>query len=115
MDSPDDLPLFTYYHSHDPETSREAIESIADRLTSLQGAVLDALREAGPTGLADFQLAALFPQASYSTYRTRRGELVKQGLVRDTGRRTFRLGSPRRHVVWALAEFTEARQENASE
>lgn len=105
----DDLPLFTRYRSTDPDTSREAIEGIADKLTDIQSEVLAALERAGRCGLADCELAVLFPNAGQSTYRTRRSELVAKGLVVNSGRKIKRRGGTGRshHIVWILARFAD--------
>lgn len=98
------MSLHHLYHAHGPETSREAVESIEDQLGPIQQEVLKAFEEAGENGLADFQLADIYPHRAYSTYRSRRVELMQKGILVDTGRRIVNLGN-RRHVVWALAKF----------
>jgi hypothetical protein len=93
-------------HTHDPETSEEAAETVYDHLTDIQSEVLSAFCIAGAKGLTDFELAARFPNCSYSTYRTRRCELRDKGHIVDSGQRKTLKGN-RRHVVWVLATFAK--------
>ncbi len=67
-------------------------------MTELQAAILRALKEAGP--LSDQMLLTLLEgRASDSSIRTRRKELQRLGLVRDSGERgTTRSG--RSCVLW---------------
>lgn len=94
--------------SSDPETSHEAAESVTHVRRS-QAAVLGVLAFLGPStdnelisdyeeGIAKYGL----PQQSPSGIRTRRAELVRDGLVKDSGKRTW-LPSGRRAIVWELA------------
>lgn len=90
----------------DPETSHAAADSVTD-LTRKQEAVLLLLREIGPTHdqrlVSAYQHTAgkrAFPYQSESGIRTRRAELVRKGLVRDTGERAT-LESGRSAIVWS--------------
>ena len=100
--------LFSYPKSHwaDPETSRAAAESISlEKITWTQERVLTVFKFHGP--LADEKLVELFKDywpdsATDQGIRSRRGELVRKGLVVDTGERsTTRYG--RSCVVWRLS------------
>lgn len=90
----------------DPQTSREAAESVAE-LTLRRRAVLGFLRVNGPMTdtllvegyLAEIERGLLLPPQSESGIRTRRSELVRSGDVIDTGVR-WRLPSGRRAIVW---------------
>lgn len=93
----------------DPETSREAAESMDDRLTKAQNAVLSLLTTfAGMAPMSDEHIAdwyrsyiAIHPQAprqSASGLRTRRAELVAQGKIVHGG---FGINSTGRRVrLW---------------
>lgn len=84
----------------DPDTSHAAAASITEQqLTDRQRAVLQTLRRIGPA--IDPQIAASYigPAQAPSGIRSRRDELVKRGLARDTGR-TVRLPSGRQAIVW---------------
>jgi len=84
----------------DPKTSHDAAESVHD-VTATQDYVLRALRKPR----TDVELLEAYrnfkraPRASESGLRTRRSELVRQGLVRDSGRRVV-LESGRAAIVW---------------
>jgi hypothetical protein len=84
----------------DPQTSHEAAESV-NNVTLTQEYVLKALRRAR----TDVQLIEAYrsmrkaPPASESGIRSRRAELVRKGLVVDTGSRQV-LPSGRKAIVW---------------
>jgi hypothetical protein len=91
----------------DPETSLAAAESVT-KITVKQTAVLMMLRESGPA--TDEEISRryvgggllLTPQ-SESGLRTRRSELVRRGLVRNSGERR-RLVSGRMATVWEATD-----------
>jgi CRP-like cAMP-binding protein len=90
------------YRRGDRSTSAEAAESVADKVTELQQVVLEYARSVGRVGFTDVQLSQSLG-CTGSTLRTRRKELVEQGLIIDTGRVTTHGGSNRRHTVWRIA------------
>lgn len=83
----------------DPDTSHEAAESISPRLRELQRKVLMFAYDY-PDGFIDPELNRRFDTHG-STYRTRRAELVEQGLIRDSGERRTD-GGTRRHIIWQI-------------
>ena len=94
----------------DPQTSHEAAASVKN-ITATQAAILKLLA-AAPMSDEDLiwhytqQIsmgadARDFPRASESGIRSRRAELVKTGLVKDSGDRR-RLGSGRNAIVWTV-------------
>lgn len=94
----------------DPSTSHEAAASVADVRKS-QAAVLGVLAFVGRS--TDEQLVSEYamavetfpdttPRQSPSGIRTRRHELVQQGLIADSGERV-KMASGRYAVVWELA------------
>lgn len=97
----------TLARSTDPSTSHAAAESVTE-LTVKQAAVLRCLG-LYENGLTDQSLVMLYqhharssdlyPYQSESGIRTRRSELVAQGLVRDSGRRRT-TDSGRQAIVW---------------
>lgn len=89
------------YRRDDPETSREAAESIVDDITAKQAMVITLLKAAGSAGMTDFEIARCLNHTG-STYRTRRNELVAQDRVRWTGR--IQKHGESKFRVWALAE-----------
>jgi hypothetical protein len=92
--------------STDPETSHDAADSVRN-IRASQIAVL-ALFMAGPA--TDEQLAerakARRLRISPSGLRSRRSELVRMGMVVDTGERE-RTYSNRRTIVWAASPDAE--------
>lgn len=87
-------------------TSEAAAEAISPDAPTLRRLVLDALREAGERGMTDQEIQRRLDMDP-STERPRRGELVKAGLVVDSGRQR-KTTSDRNAVVWIA---TEARHE----
>ena len=88
---------------NDPDPSHEAAESIGDLRPRLL-AVHNMLAEYGP--MTDYELTRLYAKAglirqSPSGVRSRRAELVKQGLVEWTGDKVV-LPSGRRAMVWGV-------------
>jgi len=82
--------------STDPRTSRDAAPT---KLSFSQKRVLRSFKHRGP--LTDLQLSeGLRGIMSASGVRSRRAELVRQGLVRDTGK--TRHHNNRKHTVWGL-------------
>lgn len=92
----------------DPETSHEAAKSVSS-ITATQAAILKLL-SAFP--MTDEDLIYFYeqqikmgaderdvPRASHSGIRSRRAELVKQGLVKDSGER-HKLSSGRQAIGW---------------
>jgi hypothetical protein len=87
-------------HQRHSETSREAAETIAPSLNELQRLVLLAFQSeaAGLTDEQGIDVTAL----PASTYRPRRVELLRAGLIRDSGtKRKVRSGC--NATVWVLA------------
>jgi hypothetical protein len=87
----------------DPQTSHDAAKAV-NEVTRTKKAILSLLR----THQSDMQLVANYtklvsqnkaPKASESGIRSRRAELVKLGLVKDTGKRDLS-ASNRQMIVW---------------
>lgn len=88
----------------DPSTSHEAAASVNDVRTS-QRFIYGMIRALG--GATDEELVRRVKSAqvamSESGIRTRRSELVRLGLIVDSGARK-RTASGRRSIVWVVAE-----------
>jgi len=80
-------------------TSLEAFERIKPQLTDLQIMVMNAARRL--QSFTDAEISMEFPGRAYSTVRTRRGELVKMGLIRKTDKRR------EKSAVWEVVEGGE--------
>ena len=91
---------YTLYRKGDPLTSRAAAQAILALLPALQQAVYAYAYGCGPSGFTDDDMMDHFGSIR-STYRTRRSELTRAGLIVDTGR--TRVLPTRRHAtVWAI-------------
>jgi hypothetical protein len=95
----------------DPKTSHDAADSLSEeRIRDSQFSVYVLIDHHGAAGLSDQDLIraytsahlrnpTMYPYQSESGLRTRRSELVRKGLVVDSGRRsTTRSG--RKSIVW---------------
>lgn len=82
----------------DPETSREAARSV-ENIWESQRTILELLQRRGAS--TDEEIFMLVSGMSPSGARTRRSELVKMGLVRDSGQRR-KLSTGRRAIVWEV-------------
>ena len=91
--------LFTKYKRTDPVTSRQAAEGLLDKITDIQQKVLDYALDRGYIGFNDEQLNIYF-NTHKSTYRSRRAELVKKGLIVDAGTTRDKM------TVWVHKEFS---------
>ena len=79
-------------------TRREAYDRIETHAATLRQRVYLAIIEAGGSGCTDYELQERLIMPG-NTERPRRIELLKQGLIRDSGR-TRESSSGRRAVVW---------------
>lgn len=93
----------------DPDTSKEAAESVVPNLTKLQALVLEYAISCGEFGFTDPELnEAMGPiceghNHGTSTWRSRRAELVRKGKIEDSGKRHKR-ASGRNHIVWRVVK-----------
>jgi hypothetical protein len=85
----------------DPDTSHAAARDMSPHVRGIQKAVLAYAVECGWAGFTDPDLGAHFQSLS-STYRSRRAELVEQGLIKDSGERRAVEGRGRRFAVWMV-------------
>lgn len=95
-----------YARITDPQTSHDAADSV-ENISATQSAILLILEFAKTDqDLVDVYYsmcsAGLCPNASPSGIRSRRAELVKRGLVVDSGRRE-KLTSGRHAILWQKA------------
>lgn len=89
-----------YARHTDPETSHDAADSV-DQITETKQFILEALRQ--PRNDLDmiqsFRSMLGAPEATDQSIRSRRAELVDDGLVEDTGERV-KMPSGRYSIVW---------------
>lgn len=106
--------------SSDPSTSHDAASSLSeDRIRDSQFSVYMAIDHHGAAGVSDQDLIrsynrshlrnpTMYPYQSESGIRTRRSELVRKGLVVDSGRRsTTRSG--RKSIVWMTKKMASGK------
>ena len=84
----------------DPKTSREAAARVQPHITAIQTTVLGHVKAAGLNGLTDYELQVAMDDHG-STARSRRAELVKLKLVKDSGLKRKHEGTNR--TVWIAA------------
>lgn len=80
------------------ETSCRAAEQLAPRLGRLQQMAATAIRDAGLDGLTADELAAVLKLDRWSI-QPRTTELLRKGLIRDSGRRRANV-TGRQAIVW---------------
>lgn len=92
----------------DPETSHEAAASVEPKLRQAQTDILGLFRRHSDHRMTDEALVSLANAwlpldrlQSPSGVRTRRAELVRAGLIRDSGERV-KGSTGRRMIVWEL-------------
>jgi hypothetical protein len=90
----------------DPDTSHAAAKEVTPHVRGVQKAVLAYAALCGWAGFTDLDLASHF-QSQSSSYRSRRAELVDQGLIEDSGERRTVAGGTRRHAVWRITSSGE--------
>tara|TARA_B100001989_G_scaffold252430_1_gene234438 strand:- start:2496 stop:3005 length:510 start_codon:yes stop_codon:yes gene_type:complete len=84
------------------ETSKQAAIDIAEFMHALQKRVYDNIIKSGELGITD-DAAEEALDMKHTTYTARRGELVKMGLVKDSGNRgTTRSG--KKAVRWCAID-----------
>lgn len=91
------------YRENSPRgTSDRVAEMIEQHAPTLRERILATIRERGPIGLTDDEGEAILGIIA-QTYTPRRGELVRAGMVRDSGeRRPTSSGRPA--AVWVATE-----------
>jgi hypothetical protein len=77
--------VWKLYRSCDPETSREAAESI--ETSNLEWMVFETVLSFGPQGCISDEVRAKHPGYSYSSITARFAALIDKCLLFDTGRR----------------------------
>jgi len=83
-------------------TSFDAAKAIEPKAGTLRAMVLDYIRRTGQSGATDISMQAWIPMDP-STQRPRRIELLKAGLIKDSGR-TRKTASGRQATVWVAVE-----------
>lgn len=87
--------------STDPRTSHEAAVAATVDLSATRRLVLRFALNAGTDGFTDFELEDWLGDHG-ANYRTRRCELRRMGMIRDTGRTMRPNGRQRRFIIWEI-------------
>lgn len=82
-------------------TERAAARKVRFGTGTQKRLIYDAIAAAGDQGLIDEEIAVL-PGVKDTAHRTRRNELVKAGVVKDSGR-TRLTDSGTESIIWVLA------------
>jgi hypothetical protein len=86
----------------DPDTSRGAMRKA--KLRSQYANITDLIRKARAHDQLGFQVYLQnYGKISPSGYRTRRCELVRQGVLRNSGRTTKLTDSGKLSIIWEVA------------
>lgn len=101
QDWKEDQQVTTLARTTDPQTSIDAALLIEPRRPALRTEVLRFARHR-PDGFTDYDLGRWFGNHG-SSYRTRRAELTREGLIVPTGERRT-LPSGRKAIVWRIKE-----------
>lgn len=73
------------FRKNAPITSVHAAESVIGELPRLESLVLEAIREAGKTGMTADELLQQYPHLSYSSVTARPKALKEKGYIQDSG------------------------------
>lgn len=90
----------------DPPTSKSAAEQIISDIPRIREAVERSIRSFGKVGCTDQTLEECLRKLSPSSVRTRRAELVRDGVVFDSGLRS-KTSSNRDAIIWVHREFCQ--------
>lgn len=96
------------YRRENPDTSKEAAQSIVHELTAIQKKVISYAHLQGKKGFTDDDLSSWF-LCKGSTYRSRRTELTAKGIIVPSERRA-RLKSGRHAVVWVHKDYQQGEE-----
>ena len=91
------------YRRWDQPTSIEAAEFIKPKAKEIRAIVLDYTESRATDGFTDYEMNSYF-EATSSTYRSRRAELVESGLIKDKGT-TKRGPNGRNYKVWVHHDY----------
>lgn len=109
MSKDDENDTFDLFEPHklaradDPDTSKEAANSLEGDLSRLRAAVLKAIEDAGMEGLTLKELQLMFSGTTGGTISSRPNELRKQGLVFHV--ENDKRGTPRKGNVIRASKY----------
>ena len=93
-----ETPAFKLYRKSDPETSKDAAESLD--VTAMEAIVADAIWQFGERGCISDEVCDLLPHHRYSSVTARYKQLKEKGvIVIDDRKRKARSGRGQ-HIMW---------------
>jgi hypothetical protein len=93
---------FKLYRKHARPTSIMAAEAIYPHLTMLKNGIIKFAAEVGPSGFTDIEMNEHFDTIK-STYRARRSEITREGIIVDSGRMQWH--DKRWHTIWVHKDY----------
>lgn len=98
MDDLFETPAYKLYRKTDPETSREAAESLG--VTDMEAVVASIIREFGATGAISDQVVDALPHLRYSTITARYKQLKEKGIICVDDRKQKAASGRQQFVMW---------------
>ena len=93
-----DTPAYKLYRKTDPETSREAAESLG--VSDMEAVVASIIREFGETGAISDQVVDALPHLRYSTITARYKQLKEKGIICIDERKQKAASGRQQHIMW---------------
>lgn len=91
------------HRSQDQPTSIMAAQQIVPLISEFKKKVMIYAMMRGFNGFCDAEMNQFFGEIG-SSYRTRRAELTREGIIINSGRtRTY--GSNRQHIIWVYKDY----------
>ena len=100
-----ETPAYKLYRNTDPQTSREAAESLG--VSEMESIVAETIRSFGAAGCISDQVVNALPQYRYSTITARYKQLKEKGIVCIDDRKIKAESGRRQHVMWHKNHYVE--------
>ena len=100
-----DTPAYKLYRNTDPQTSKEAAESLG--VSEMEAIVLQTIREFGAAGAISDQVVNALPHYRYSTITARYKQLKEKGLVCVDDRKIKAESGRNQLVMWHRDYYVE--------
>lgn len=100
-----DTPAYKLYRKGDPETSREAAESLG--VSEMEAVVANIIREFGATGAISDQVVDALPHLRYSTITARYKQLKEKGIIFIDDRKLKASSGRQQHIMWHKDYYVE--------
>ena len=93
-----ETPAYKLYRKTDPETSKEAAESLG--VSDMEAVVASIIREFGATGAISDQVVDALPHLRYSTITARYKQLKEKGIICVDDRKLKAESGRQQHIMW---------------